>query len=163
MHCCQYISTLNTDVTSCSGSLKVLECVPCLCQLSSGWLSWRGSSCLGVSKARVQEDAVFWKPVRHVCQSHHPPAQHCACTPEPPTLRPNQPGNVERANIRTQPHSRHSVIPCVQHTTSSAQELVSQSINVMTAGDQRDLHLLRPKNMRLNTLDKSGSSWLNQS
>ncbi len=124
------MSTLNTDISSCPGSLKVLECVPCLCQLSSGRLSWRSSSCLGVSKTRVQEDTVFWKPLRHVRQPHHPPTQQRPRTPEPSHLWPDQPGNTEGANTQAQPRLRHTVVPCVHHPPASDQELVHTSFNL---------------------------------
>lgn len=135
MYCSHEIYTLNTDISSCPVSLKVLECVPRLCQLSSYWLSWRSSSCLGVSKTRVQEDAIFWKPLWHVCQPNHPPTQHYACTPEPSYLRPDQPGNAERANMQTQPHPNHTVCPCMQHSTTSAQELVNPSKSFNQSND----------------------------
>lgn len=115
----------HTNFSSRSGSLKVLECVSRLCQLSSGRLSWRSSSCLGVSKTRVQEDRVFWKPLQHVRQPHNAPTQHPACSSEPPHVWPDEPGDTERANAQAQPHPHHSAAPCMQHAASCAQELVN--------------------------------------
>lgn len=112
-----------TKISPRSG-LKVLERVSRLCQLSSGWLSRRGSSCLGVSETRVQEDAVFWKPLRHVCQPHHPPFQHVACSPESSYLRSDEPGDVERADGQARPCGLHTVVARVQHAPGSPQELV---------------------------------------
>lgn len=117
-------------MTNCSyysaRSFKILERVPRLCQLSFGWLSRWCSSCLGVSKTRVQEDTVFWEPLWHVRQPHHPAAQHRACSTEPTHVRPDQPGNAERSNVEARPCPRLSAVSCVQHPADCAQELTQR-------------------------------------
>lgn len=108
--------------------MKVLGCVPRLCQLGPGRLSRRGSSCVGVSATGVQEGAVFWKPLRHVCQAHHAPTQHRACPSEPPHLGPGQPGNTEGTHTQARPHPDLAAAPGMQHPNASAQELVHLSV-----------------------------------
>lgn len=98
----------------CLGSFKILECVPRLCQLSSEGLSRGSGSCLGISKAGVQEGAVLRKPLRHVRQPHHLPAHRCACAPEPPHLRPGQPGDPERTGVQAGPHPGRAAVPRMQ-------------------------------------------------
>lgn len=95
---------------------KVLECVPRLCQLGSQGLPRWSSSRLGISEARVQEGAVFWEPLRHVCQPHHPRAHHRACAPEPSSLWADQPGDPEGTSVQAQPHPRHCALPHMQHS-----------------------------------------------
>lgn len=109
----------------CLGSFKILECVPRLCQLGSQGLPRGSSSHLGIFEARIQEGAVFWKPLRHVCQPHHPNAHHRACTPEPSHLWADQPGDAEGTSVQAQPHPRHCAVPHMQHS-AAVQDLTSE-------------------------------------
>lgn len=131
-----FYSWINTDF--CSGSLKVLEHVPCLRQLSADRLSRRGSSGLGVSQKRVPKGRVFRKPLRRVCQPHDPTAKHGACARQPPHVWHDQPGNTEGTHTHAPPPPWYTVVSCLQHTAVLNQAVVRVMFSRTTVGKPWD-------------------------